>query len=205
MKRLIGVMATLFVVSVVAAPFVQAADDYEGGRGNRAERARGAWPGHRPHDGGPEGGEADGAKHHPRPAKLAAHLLIVAVSAPWAKDDAELQELVDKAMSDRRIAYKAQGDRMKAFDVVLKGFRNGKTREELEDEIAALKAADEALREAAKTLREDLRAIHERMKELRPDRRDGDGPAGVGYDGDRNRPRRGRGDRATDDLPPEIY
>ena len=204
MKRLIGVLAALFVVSVVAAPFVQAADDYEG-RGNGPERARRAWAGRRPHDGGPEGAEADGAKHHPRPAKLAAHLLIAAVSAPWAKDDAELQELVDKAMSDRKIAYKAQGDRMKAFDVVLKGFRNGKTREELEDEIEALKAADEALREAAKTLREDLRAIHERMKELRPERPGNAGADGMRPEGRGNRPRRARGDEATDDLPPEIY
>ena len=80
-----------------------------------------------------------------------------------------------------------------------------KCAQELEVEIEALRAADEALREAAKTLREDLRAIHERMRELRPERRDGDGPAGVRHEGDRNRPRRARGDRATDDLPPEIY
>jgi len=198
MKRLIGVMAALFVVSVVAAPFVQAADDYEGW-GNRPERARGAWSGERPRGRAPEAAEEQGARRQP-PGHGIGRLLIVAVTAPWAKDDAELQALVDKTMSDRKDLYKAEGDQMKAFAAVLKGFRNGKTREELENEIEALKAAHEELREARQTLHEDIQAIHERMKELRPERPGNAGPEGIG-----NPPRRARGDRATDDLPPEIY
>jgi len=205
MKRLIGVVATLFVLSVVAAPFVQAADGEKGGEwGARNERPRKVGEGDRPRDRGLDIGEDARAMHPPAPLAIA-RLLIRAVTAPWAKDDAELQALVDKAVRDRKDLYKAEGDQMKAFEAVLRGFRNGKTREELEAEIEALKTAHEQLREAAQALHADIRAIHERMKELRPERPHGDGAADVRPEALRDRERRGPAKRPTEDTPPDIF
>ena len=111
-------------------------------------------------------------------------------------------ELLHQCLTKATIA---EGDQMKAFEAVLRGFRNGKTREELEAEIAALKAAHEELREAGRTLHEDIRAIHERMQELRPERPVGDAAAGVRPEALRDRERRGPANRPTEDMPPDLF
>lgn len=221
MKRLTTVVTALVVVSLLACPFAQAQNF--GWRGGRDAAAGVVGPqGPR---GNPDRGDDFGRR--PMPGKRIAHLIgrviMMAVAAPWAKDDAEMQRLVDQAIADRKTMIGSESARVGAFENLVRGIRAGKTKEELKPEADALEAATKKLRQDARKLHEHLRAIGKRLRELRPERPEGDegqegawrgrrgnrqggeGQEGAwrGRRGNRNRPNRRGGDR-DDDFPPVI-
>ena len=202
MKRLTIVVVALFVVSLVAASAVWAQDAAPAkGRGRGYGQGRG-FAGQK--DGAP-GAEGQGQKRPGSIHRAVQRMVMIAVTAPWAKEDAELQRLVDKTIRDRKALYRAEGEVIRAFEAFVAAAREAENKEDLKDEHEALKAAHQAQREAAKVLGEDLKAIHEKLQELCPDR-DGDGPVAdrPSRDEMRERMRERRKNRGGDDLPPVI-
>lgn len=196
MKRLLAVVTALFVLSVVAAPFVHAAD-YGSYRGAATaafgpnEQGEGRAQGKRPEGRGPRGGREgqQGRRGHPL------MMVIMAVANPKAREDAALQALVDKAIAQCKKIQITDLAAIKAVEPVVEGFRAGKTREELKAEFEALKAAGEAAGEARKAQHETMMAIREKLKALRPE-----GAAGKGNRQDRRKGRKGQGE----DVPPAV-
>jgi len=125
-------------------------------------------------------------------------LIRVAVTAPWAREDAEVQRLVDQGIADRKTMIRAESNRLAAFEDLVAGLRSGKTKDELEAEVAALKAAGEAIKEAHEKIRDDVKALAERLKEIRPER-EGAGEGGWGG-GERKKNRR----NGNDDWAPML-
>jgi len=111
------------------------------------------------------------------------------------QDDAKLQKLIDNMIADRKAMVAAESDRVEAVEALIAGIRAGKTREELEDETEAVKAAGKKIFEAAKKIREDLEAIRDRLKELgvKPKRGHGQGGQGPQGQGRRDKDGQGRG------------
>ena len=205
MKRLTIAVTALFVVSVLVGAVAQAQgfDLGEGQGRGRPRRAQGVLG---PRDGQPApDGQGDRAGRNLQ--RAIERMVMLAVTAPWAKDDAKLQHIVNKTIRDRKALHVAEGKAIKAFVAFVDAVREGQSREELEDEIAALREAREARREAVKTLAKDLRAMHERLQELRPQRNaDAAGPAGLGREEMRERfqERRKNAKSKIEDLPPVI-
>jgi len=198
MRRLIMVVTALVVGSFLAAPVVAAAA-LPGASLAPAYAAVGP-RGHRG-EGRPEGRPDKGRRGGP--GAFIERMLMMAVLAPWAKEDAQVQRLVDKTVVDRKAMIRAEGASTQAFETFLAGVRAGKTKEELQPELDAMKAAQEALKEKGKTLHEDLKAIRERMKELRPERAQGDRRGKGGEGAGKWRDRRNRKSTGGD-FPPKI-
>jgi len=203
MKRLMIVVTALVVVSFLACPFVQARGVVQDGHLFVAAAAVGPQ--------GPRGGATREGVEGRRPGRpghvgrLIERLIMTAVAAPWAKDDAELQGLVDQGIADRRTMINSESACLTAFENLVKGIRAGKSKEELKPEIDALKAAREKLREDTKKLRDDLKAIRDRLKELRPERTEGAEGAQAWGEGRARGERRARGRKPNaDDFPPVI-
>jgi len=103
-----------------------------------------------------------------RPMADIHRLLMIAVTAPWAKDNADVQKLVDAILADRKTMLTDEGTRVAAVEQLVQAARAG--------DAAAVKAAREALKAAnekcaadARQLRDDLRALHEKIRALRPE------------------------------------
>lgn len=181
MKRMMMAVAVLAALALVAAPMVQAAEHgdrpakghrFEGAKGDRAEgwqRGEGAGKGPMP----------EGRRPGPAMFMVLAH----AVTAPWAKDNADVQALVDKVVAGAKALPPLEQTAIAAAEKVLAGARAGKTREELQADIEALKTADQALGQVRETLMTDMRSLGEKMRELAPERPQGEGagrPEGQG-------------------------
>ena len=183
MKRLILVVTVLFVLSFVVGALAQ---PIGAGKASRGKSFNAAGPRGRGMAKGAEKGPAGqgaGRRARPRPP---AHRLGMMLVIAAQQDDEEIQELVDEAIADRKKMIELEGDRVKAFEDLIEGIRDGKTREELEDELDAVKEATEKLHEAGRELADDLKAIRDRLEELgvkAPN--EGSGGAGPGKMGPR--------------------
>ncbi len=197
MKRLAMVMAGLVLVAFLVGPVVASVEtagmlSRESMIGAVGPRGRAEGRGQR----GDKGQAAEDVKGRPRLGRLAQRLGMMLIIAA-KQGDAALQELVDKAIADRKATIEAESNRVEKFEALIEGVRADKTREELAPEIEALQEATDALQEAAQTLAEDLKAIKDRLEALgvempKPPRM-GEG-----------RRRGGEGRPAMDDLAPII-
>lgn len=115
---------------------------------------------------GPRGEFKGGPDARPGgPAPL--HALIMATREPWARDNADVQKLVDKVIADRRAVLASENARLDSLEKAVLANRGG--------DQAAIKAAMEAFRTAnekvmadEKQMRDDLRALEEKIRELNP-------------------------------------
>ena len=150
---------------------------------------------------GERGPEGKAGTHRPHPGLRIHMLLMVALRAPEARDDAEAQRLVDKIIADRKEMIEAESNRLTAFESLVRAVRSG-DKEAVKSAREELKDATDKLRAEAKQLREDLKALKDRLDELgvKPRRRGENGPddpTGKGR-------RRGRQPRNDDDVPLNI-
>ena len=202
MKRLTLVVSVVVVLALVMCSVVQAQDR---GAEPRAKAPRGlvgpAGPGPQ---GGPEGMQR---RMQHRPAGIQ-HLFRVALLAAWAKDDAELQRLVDKALADRAKMIKSEKKHLDAFEDLVKAIRS-EDKEEIQAAHEVFKAAREELKAAAEVLRNDIKAMVERLREIRPEAPEGfeagEGARRGDAGGGGRRPARMRQPQAEEDIPLDIY
>ena len=98
-----------------------------------------------------------------------AQTLMNALTAPWAKDNAEIQALVDKVLADQKAvqaAQAAQNEALAAFVAANRGTDAAAA-------AAARKVLDDANRKLAednRALNDDMRALNGKMSELNPNR-----------------------------------
>ena len=203
MKRLTLAVSVVVVLALVTCSVVQAQGRRGVGAPTTAPRGFVGPAGPGP-QGGPRGMQPGMRR---RPAGIQ-HLFRVALLAAWAKDDAELQELVDKAIADRAKMIKSEEKHLDAFEDLVKAIRS-EDEEEIAAKKEAFKTAREELKAAAEVLRNDIKAIVERLREIRPEPPEGF-EAGEGArlrdaGGRRRRPARMRQPPDDDDIPLDIY
>jgi len=127
-------------------------------------------------------------------------------------EDAELQELVDKVISDRRKMLRAEKARVDAFEALVNAIRQ-KDKEGIQAARKDLKRAADRLKALTRELLQDLKQIRDRLQDLHPgwEGRRGVGPHGPRYEGERSRfrqegrpegrrERRGRGEDPLEDV-----
>lgn len=136
-----------------------------------------------PKDGNAGGGMGGGQGGRPEAGRGGGHdelrMIGQATRAPWAKDNADVQKLVDKIIADRKSMLQSETVRLGAFEKFVQANRAG-------DETAiksaheALKTANEKAMADMRQMREDFDALKTKMDELRPagDRGGQDGDAG---------------------------
>ena len=95
-------------------------------------------------------------------------LFRLALLAARAREDAELQGLVDKAITDRKVMINAESARLDAFENLVKAIR-AEDKEQIKTKKAALQEATQALRATVEQLAKDIAAIRKRLHELHPE------------------------------------
>ena len=204
MKRLTTIVALSVIVALVSPSFVLA----QGGGGVDAptpehRRARGR-AGQRGPGGRPvvERPRMDGMRH----------LFRVALLAARAREDAELQTMVDKAIQDRKHLLRLEAQHIGLFEELVAAIR-AEDKELARTKSEELKAVRENISTKTRKLGQDIRAIAKRLREIMPEL--GEKPArGFGARPGPARPggrvRGKQGERGTkpgeaDDLPLDIY
>ena len=192
MKKLTLVVTVLFVLSFVVVSLAQASHVGQmagnasiaavapyrdrGGEEETDDRGRGGERGER--------GER-GQKPGERMARHLGMMLVIAAQ----QDDDQIQGLIDKAFADRKKMIPLEEARVRTFESLIEGVRDGKTKDELEAEREAVKTASEKLRAAGEQLAKDLKAIKDRLDELGVKApRQGEGRGNRGGQGDNDFP-----------------
>jgi len=127
----------------------------------------------------------------------------LALKAAHETGDAELQRLVDQSLADRRAMIQEELNRLAAFEALVQAVRSG-DKEAIQEAKEQLNQATAKLHAAGKKVADDIRAVVERLRELRPElmgkmqrRRQGMGPGPV--------PGRGRPHAPGQaDVPPAV-
>jgi len=205
MKRLTMAVAMFVIVALVSPSFVLARDEGAGTPTPEQKRAR---------MGAAQNRQNRPVAGHPRLGGVQ-QLFRVALLAARAREDAELQTMVDKAIQDRKHLLKLETKHMGIFEELVAAIR-------VEDKELAKAKSDElkAVRETIKTrtrqLVEDIRAIAQRLHAIMPGlgEKTARGSGGEAGQGRVNRPEArgkgrqgGRGAKPADaeDLPVDIY
>jgi hypothetical protein len=96
-------------------------------------------------------------------------VLTVAVTAPWATNDAQAQDLVDKALVSQKALLNAEAEQAELLAKLVKAARAR--------DMEAVKAVTEQIKSSARTieqneraLAEDMRVLNSRLGELNPNR-----------------------------------
>lgn len=127
-------------------------------------------------------------------------LFRVALLAARAREDAELQALVDKAIADRKAMINAESARLDAFEDLVKAVRSG-DKEQIVAKREALRQATVKLRDATEKVIKDVIAIRDRLHELYPEYKTED----FGSIQGRGPRRQFRKPAVEMDVAPEIY
>ena len=133
---------------------------HENGGRPAATEGRGGRPGadNRPGPGGPGGADNPEMLHR---------LVTVAATAPWALADADAQKALDKVLADRKTVLKDETDRIAAYEKLMTAAR-AKDEAGVKAAEEALKATTEKIRQNARSMGEDGRALVERLNTIKP-------------------------------------
>ena len=202
MKRLTTVVAVLVIVALVSSSFVRAQDEGVSVTGPEQKRPRIAAGKNRPD--GPAGAR-------PRMGGIQ-HLFRVALLAARAREDAELQAMVDKAIQDRKHLLKLEGKHLGLFEEVVAAIR-AEDKELAKTKSDEMKAVRETINAKTRQLVEDIRAIAQRLHEIMPELGEKAG-RGFGAEAGQGLPEgRGQGKQGgrrpkpgkAEELPVDIY
>lgn len=107
-------------------------------------------------------------------------VLTVAVTAPWVMNDAQTQELVDKALVSQKALLNAETEQARLLEELVKASRSG-DKEAVEAAKAQIKDSSKIVEQNERALAEDMRALNSRMRATDPSReRPAQKPAGEG-------------------------
>ena len=95
-------------------------------------------------------------------------LFRLALVSARAREDTQLQALVDKAIADRKAMITAESARITAVENLIAAVRS-QDQEQIQAKRDALKVASDALRAATELVVDDIMAIRDRLHELHPE------------------------------------
>jgi hypothetical protein len=95
--------------------------------------------------------------------------LVHAITSPWAKDDAELQSLVDKVLAQQQALLEAQTEQLKLLKKTA-AERSTATKDTAAYALLKMESSINDVREIESSLNKDMAALNKRMGELRPPR-----------------------------------
>lgn len=170
MKRLGFVAAAIAVAALVGGPFVFAGSSAVNTALGAASAVFGPQPrGEREREGR---GDRDRRRRDVEGARDLVRgigrLYGLALIASKVTDDADLQRLVNKSITDRRAMIQSELAALDVFEDLVHAVRSG-DREKIQAARARHKEAREKVRADAKKVGEDVAAVAKRLKELRPD------------------------------------
>ena len=96
-------------------------------------------------------------------------MLMMAATAPWAKDNPEVQSLVDKAIADMTVMQQDEQARLAAFQALVQAER-GADPKAIQAARDGLKAAAEKLHvDAQQLFKDDLEPLDKKLREIAPE------------------------------------